>query len=141
MTITGERDEAVLSIGAMVGGTNVNARRWRAAIMALAQRVSSLREGVTSPLNVNVVYQVPGEVLPTLDFVGVRSGRYSRSRNLLLVQAAVPGEPPPDMDSVLLNLLDAAIVEAELLALKRKMITRPLEELRDLAGQLRFPQP
>jgi|HubBroStandDraft_4_1064222.scaffolds.fasta_scaffold919262_2 hypothetical protein len=73
--MSGSESEASLSIGAMVGGTGADARRWRDAIMELSRRVQSLGESVTSPLNVNVVYQIPGEVLPVLEVSGVRCGR------------------------------------------------------------------
>lgn len=123
----------------MVGGTSPDSRRWRDAVMALARRVKELRPGLRSPLNVNVVYQIPGEVLPALDFSGVRSGRYSSSKKLLLVQAAVPAEQRPDMNDFLLDLLKQAIEEAERFALKKGITTQPLGELREFAQQLSAP--
>jgi hypothetical protein len=70
----------------------------------------------------------------------VRSGRYSPGKKLLLVQAAVPPNPQPDMDDLLLDLLDAAIEEAERFALRKGITTQPLGELRDLTRELRFSQ-
>ena len=130
-------EHAALSIGAMVGGTSPDSRRWRDAVMALARRVKDLRLGFRSPLNVNVVYQIPGEVLPALDFSGVRSGRYSSGKKLLLVQVAVLAELRPDMNDFLLDLLEEAIEEAERFALRKGITTQPLAGLRDLAQQLR----
>ena len=71
-----------------MGGTGREARRWGNEAMDLARRVKALRVGVESPLNVNVVYQVGGDVVP-VGFSGVRAGRYSSADKLLLVQAAV----------------------------------------------------
>jgi hypothetical protein len=135
--MTGPEEHAAISVGAMVGGTSPDSRRWRDAVMALARRVKEVRSGFRSPLNVNVVYQIPGEVLPALDFSGVRTGRYSSSKKLLLVQAAVPVELPPDMNDFLLGLLEEAIEEAERFAMRKGITTQPLAELRDLTQQLR----
>jgi len=131
--------EAVLSIGLMAGGSGADVRRWRDGIMALARRVKSLRQGMESPLNVNVVYQVPGEVLQELAFAGVRTGRYSTGRRLLLVQVAVPTEPPANMDDFLLDMLQTAVEEAERFALRRGLTEEPLVQLRDILRTLRTP--
>jgi hypothetical protein len=106
--------------------------------MALSRKVKSLREGVDSPLRVNVVYQVPGEVVP-VNFSGVRTGRYDPRERLLLVQAALPSVMAPNADEVLLGLLDSAINEAERFAQRKGLADRPLNELRSLAHQLREP--
>ena len=120
-----------LSIGAMAGGTSAEARRWNQAVMALARRIMSRREGVVSPLNVNIVYQIPGEVLQ-IDFTGVRTGRYSAAKRLLLVQAAVPAEFTPNADDIIFQLLRDAIDEAGKYALKRHLSDSPLRELKAL---------
>jgi hypothetical protein len=126
-----------LSIGVAVGGTTLEARRWGDAAMELARHVKTLREGVQSPLNVNVVFQVPGEVV-SVDFSGVRTGRYSPKERLLLVQAAVPtDEPTSDSRLVLLSLLQAAIEEAEAFARRRALADGPLEALRSVAAKAR----
>jgi hypothetical protein len=105
--------------------------------MELARHVKSLRQGVQSPLNVNVVFQVPGEVV-SVDFSGVRTGRYSPKDRLLLVQAAVPSdESTSDTRPVLLSLIQAAIEEAEAFAQRRAIADEPLEALRSLAAQVR----
>jgi hypothetical protein len=104
--------------------------------MALARQVKALRAGVESPLNVNVVYQIPGEVLQ-IDFTGVRTGRYSASKHLLLVQAAVPAEPIPESNDFLLGLLQSAIEEAERFAVRRRIAEGPLTELRELIEALK----
>ncbi len=122
----------------MVGGTGQEARRWGDAAMEIARGVKALRGGVESPLNVNVVYQVPGEVVP-VDFSGVRTGRYSSAERLLLVQAAVPGGAPPHATETLLDLLDSALEAAEGFARRKGISDRPLEALRAVASELRAP--
>lgn len=101
-----------LSIGVSVGGTGGDARRWGDAAMDVARRVKELRDGVNSPLRLNVVYHVPGEVVP-VDFVGVRTGTFSRSERLLMIQAAVPTEFPLEGEAALIELLQAALDLAE----------------------------
>jgi hypothetical protein len=81
-------DHPALAIGAVAGGPGAN-RGWADAVKALGRRVIEVREGVTSPLAVNVVYQIPGRFLEP-EFAGVRTGRFSRKEARLLVQVALP---------------------------------------------------
>ena len=83
----------------------------------------------------NVVYDVPGEVLG-LDWEGVRTGRSDASTRLLMVQATVPHEPPPDADAYLLDRLSEAIREAERWAL-RKGIAQDMLSLHKIVERLR----
>lgn len=121
-----------------MGGAGHAARRWGDEAMDLARRVKALRVHVESPLNVNVVYQVGGDVVP-VDFSGVRTGRYSSADKLLLVQAAVPEAPEDNSKATLINLLDAAILEAERFAQRKAITDQPLDALRALAARLRAP--
>lgn len=126
-----------LSIGVVVGGTGQNTREWGDAAMQLARRVKLERVGVDSPLRVNVVYQVPGEVVP-VKFSGVRTGRYSVKERLLLIQAALPATAmTPNAEGILLDLLDAAIDQAGQFAEKKGLTDQPLSELRAVASRLR----
>lgn len=128
-----------LSIGVVVGGTGQDARGWGDAVMQLSRRVKSERAGVDSPLRVNVVYQVPGEVVP-VKFSGVRTGRYSAIDRLLLIQAALPETAMPlDAEDILLQLLDAAIEQAGHFAQKKGLTDKPLEALRAVASRLKSP--
>jgi hypothetical protein len=127
-------DVPVLSIGVVAGGTMPPARAWDAVAADLMRRLSAIRANVTSPLHVNVVYDIPGEVFSP-DFVGVRSGRYSSKARHLLVQAAVPREVPQNPRSVLIKLLEEAIDEAARFA-RGKAIADDLPELRDLVSRL-----
>ena len=122
----------------MVGGTGQDARRWGDKATDLAHRLKALRADVESPLNVNVVYQVGGDVIP-VDFSGVRTGRYSSADKLLLVQAAVPNIPEDHSEEALIDLLDSAIVEAERFAQRKAITDQPLDALRAVAARLRAP--
>ena len=82
-----------LSIGAVFGGTIVIDEAWKPEIQRIMKAVITHREGLQSPLCVNVVFHIDGEHLPPVDFEGVRTGRLSRKHMELMVQAAVPPEP------------------------------------------------
>jgi hypothetical protein len=121
---------ASLSIGSVIGGQGHAAQQWRDPIRRLQRRVAKLRVGVDSPLNVNVVFHVPGEHAAP-DYEGVRTGHYSRRDALLVMQAAIPAGLAAD-DRVLDALLVDAINEAERWA-KTEGVTDSLERLKALA--------
>jgi hypothetical protein len=122
-----------LSIGIIVDSTASDGPSDTAA-RHLTRQVMLAAVGVHSPLNLNVVFQLPGEwVAP--DFVGVRTGRFNASRSLLMVQAAVPKEPTDDPDSMLLSLLAMAVDRAEAYA-RRKKIAPELAELHAIVDRL-----
>lgn len=124
----------VLSIGSVVGGSTSTNRRWREAIGELTHAVADARADIASPLNVNVVFQVPGNVVQP-DFEGARTGRYSKADRLLLVQVALPDEVPDDPDGYLREALTDAIGEAEEWA-RRRSIAPDLGALRELAARV-----
>jgi hypothetical protein len=99
-------DEAteVLSIGSVVGAATPSNAAWREAIRNLTLGVSGARSGVESPLGLNIVFHVPGNILKP-EFTGSRTGTFSRKRALLMVQVALPEETPPDASR---HLIDAA---------------------------------
>ena len=130
-----ERPDA-LSIGAVYGGTWSIDESWRPDIQRVMQEAMALRHGVESPLNVNVVFHVDGELLPPVDFEGVRTGRFSRESMHLMVQAAVPRDALDDKRVVLLDLLHAAAVEAEAFA-RRRGIAAHLNEVRRIVNDMR----
>ena len=98
----------ILAIGAVDGGPS----EWSEAVRDLGKRVMELREGVHSPLAVNVVYQIPGRFLAP-EFEGVRTGRFSRKEARLLVQVALPAEVAADTSVEVRRLLRDAIETAE----------------------------
>jgi hypothetical protein len=128
--VTIDEPAEVLSIGCVLGGGIAN-RPWRDAISALTHRVIAARKDIESPLNLNVVFHVPGSMLKP-EFEGVRTGRFSKAMQLLMVQVAVPEAVPPDPDEYLLDAVGAAIDEAERWAKRRGMATN-LDALRTIA--------
>jgi len=105
-------DAEVLSIGSVVGGVGPAARAWNEPITKLTLRVVEARLGVESPLSLNVVFHIPGEVLQFEDEY-VRTGHYDPRTRHLMVQATVPQTLPADPDRFLLARLSEAVGEAE----------------------------
>lgn len=116
-----------VSIGAVVGGVARAPSIWGEELMALSRRVEEIRGSSVSPLRVNIVFHVPGEVLLP-EHEGVRTGRYSKKDRHLMVQAAVPETPYSKM--IVDNLLWLAIEEAESFGHKRKLFIGELTEVR-----------
>lgn len=126
-----------LSLGVTQGGVLPTPEAWGDAVSSLGRRVRAARNGVDSPLNVNVVFGIPGEVWSP-ELKGINVGRYSRVKQLLLVTVTLPETPPPaDVDNLLIDSLEAAIGIAEAVAYRRKLTDRPLTELRCLVAGLR----
>lgn len=123
-----------LAIGAVAGGPGTS-RAWSDAVRELGRRVIDLRDGVESPLAVNVVYQIPGQFLEP-EFEGVRTGRFSRKEARLLVQVALPRAPTLDAAAEVRVLLHGAIIVAEEFAQMEGLIEGRLASLRDLAETL-----
>jgi hypothetical protein len=127
-------ENQALSLGVVVDSTASDGV-WDKAVSDLLLRTMAASIGVSSPMSVNVVFQIPGEwVAP--EFSGVRTGRFSAAESVLMVQVAVPKEVDGDPKATLLDLLDMAIDRAEAYA-KRKKIAPALPELHDIAGRLR----
>ncbi|WP_333680498.1 hypothetical protein [Dyella sp.] len=119
-TVDEMEETPALSLGSIVGGSTVANKPWQAAIRELTTRIGEVRQGVEVPLNLNVVFQVPGNMLKP-EFVGVRTGSFSKARALLMVQVAVPEEVPPDPALYVKNAIHEAIDEAARWAVKRKV--------------------
>lgn len=123
-----------LAIGAVAGGPGAS-REWSEVVLKLATRVIAMREGVPSPVAVNVVYQIPGRFLDP-EFEGVRSGCFSRKEARLLIQVALPSNPSSDASADVRRLLWDAVALAEDFAQQEGMIEGQLIELRALFGRL-----
>jgi hypothetical protein len=127
-----EDDEKIeaLSLGSIVGGATTGNRVWRDAIKDLGQGIRNARIDVKVPLNLNVVFHVPGNMLKP-EFVGVRTGIFSKSKSLLMVQVAIPESVPTDPMGYLKGTVHSAIDEAVRWAAKRKV---PIDasKLRDI---------
>lgn len=119
-----------LAIGVIAGGPGTSPA-WADAVRDLGRRVIKLRGDVASPLSLNVTYQIPGQFLAP-DFTGVRTGRYSRADQRLLVQVALPPEPTVDAATEVRGLLRDAVVLAESFAQRNGYGELRLEGLRDL---------
>jgi hypothetical protein len=124
-------DVPALSIGTVIGGWSEAKRTWDEAFRDLDRRLLRARTGVKVPLNLNVVYQLPGEILSP-DWTGVRTGSYSRKLALLMVQVAVPPGVPADPSGFIRETLSAAIDAAEAWAARRR-VNADTEALRSLA--------
>lgn len=77
-------------------GSSAWSNEWRDSINDLARQVSNLRPRISSQINLNVIFQVPGKLLSP-DFIGVRTESFSKVRNQLIVQVALPAEPPDEI--------------------------------------------
>ena len=73
---------------------------------------------------------MPGDILKP-DYSGVRTGSFSRKLSLLMVQVALPEEPPADIRAALRMHTLEALAEAERWA-KKKGIADDLETLKGL---------
>ena len=120
----------ILSIGSVVGGQTPNMRAWDEGVVRLARKVASARDKFDSPLNVNVIFHVAGDLLSP-EFSGVRTGYFSKEQNWLIVQVAINEEPTADVDTTLKLRLQEAVNEAERWARRRK-IARELLDLKQL---------
>ncbi len=123
-----------LSVGAVAGGPGTDPR-WRDAVMALMRLVRDLREGVESPLAVNVVFHIPGNYF-TSEFEGLRTGRFSRKERHLMIQVALPPEPSESADREVRCFLQAAVLMAEDFAQQEALVEGELGELRQLVERL-----
>jgi hypothetical protein len=127
-------DVPSLAIGAVLGDSDPQSMEWSRAIGALSTQVKALREGIDSPVKVNVVFHVDGRMAPN-EFTGVRAGRFDTRRSLLVVQAAVSGAALEDGRPVLISLLRDAVDEAEHLVVRRGLADG-LPEIRGILANL-----
>lgn len=106
MTIASEAPQ-VLSIGSVVGGQTSTNRGWVEALRELTRDVIAGRKEITSDINVNVEFHVPGNLLEP-DFHGVRTGTFRKTDRLLKIQVALPPIAPSEpREALLANLSDA----------------------------------
>lgn len=113
-------NEPTLSIGAILGDSDSKNRAWSRQINALSQKVQNARQDIASPIRVNVVFHVDGKLVPN-EFVGIRTGSFSKKRSILMIQAAITLDHVDDVPTYLHRLLETSIVEAEIHVRKRKL--------------------
>lgn len=102
--------------------------------MALMEEVSIAREGIITDININVEFQVPGNIL-TPDFEGVRTGVFRKKDSLLKIQVAVPAKASESPRKDLIGFLWQALDEAEMWAMRRKL-KFDLTPLRQIVSRL-----
>jgi hypothetical protein len=131
----------MISIGAMYGGPELERSLSFRLITSVLDATdectgSSACERDASPA-INVVYCVPG-TLSSPDWEGVRSAKFSRKQQLLLVQVAVPSElvGSPALKEFLLGSLQKAS-EVAFEFFRRKRLSFPLAEAKSLVERIR----
>ena len=123
-----------ISIGLIVGDPHDETKNWSSSAQRISRSVQHHRGNVESPFNLDIVFLISGEFM-SVDFEGVRTGRYSRKHNLLMVQIAVPRSSVStefERQDVLRKGLLGAIHAGENEALRRKKVSGPLTEIRDI---------
>ena len=130
------RDWESLAIGAVYGGVGGRPTAWQEEISAVGLAVMSVRGSSVSPLALNVVFHVPGEVISP-DYTEMRTGKLSRIDRTLMVQVPVPDiDVPKNAVGVILTWCREAIDLAEAFALRRKVIAEPLDVLRGIVDDV-----
>lgn len=124
-----------LSTGIIEGGWTPSMPAWRKSLDKFMNQLSDARRGVQTPLNVNVIFHVRGNLVQP-DFEGVRTGYYGKKENCLIVQVAVPEVASDDPDEEIWRYLSDAVAEAERWARRRK-IAEDLSALRQMVSDLR----
>ena len=122
----------VLALGLVAGGVQAS-RSWEQAVRSVALRVMEIRQGFESPVHMNVVFYIPGEVHHP-DFNGLRIGRSAERGRSLTVQVALTESPTDDANSEIRDWLARAVDVAEEFARRRGIENLP--GLRDLLDAL-----
>lgn len=122
----------MLSIGAVLMGPT-DGGRCENAVRALGLRVRDERDGLDSPVYLNLVFHVGGR-FGSPEFSGVRTGRFRKADGLLMIQAALIPDQVADADAEVRRLLLAAVEEAEHWAQSKKLADA-LPAVRDVADR------
>lgn len=118
-----------LSVGWVFDGSTDQSRKWDLAISDFCQKIALARDE-PSVLNVNIVFHVRGKMIAP-EFIGVRTGSFSRKNATLMVQVALPEVVPADHEEFLKEQSRKALDAAERWA-KRRKVDANLSELRDI---------
>jgi hypothetical protein len=113
-----------LSVGVIVGGFTAESKIWREALMRLSRGVSGMRDQLDSELNINVEFQVPGNLV-TPDFQGIRTGTFRKADRLLKIQVALPVDPPDDPYTYGVQAMREAVDAAEAWSKRRRLEFNP----------------
>ncbi|RFA12255.1 hypothetical protein B7R22_16640 [Subtercola boreus] len=98
------------------------------------------RPNLRTSLNINVVFHLPGSIL-TPEFVGARTGSYRKADDALMVQVALPWEPPEHMNEYLRGKLELALDETDPWITRRKKSQYDLSALREFVRTLPLEDP
>jgi len=127
--------DPVLALGAILGDGSADGWEWGLASGALHHEVAALSAGLESPVHLEVHFFVEGRIRQNT-FEGVRTGRFSRAKMKLWVQAAIPTGAVGDRRAVLLSALADAVNEAERFVIRRKL-AEGLPEIQSVVRTLR----
>jgi hypothetical protein len=107
-----EADPPVLSLGIILGGNGAVSKACREAIAGVELRIIAERDGVDSPIRVNVVFHLRSPGDPN-GFVGSRTRRFDKKSSHLMVQVAVPDGLVESRPEMVMVMLRQAIDEVE----------------------------
>lgn len=126
-------EDPTLSVGAILGGAGAS-RAWERAVKSVALRLDDIgNDHPGGPVAVNVVFQVPGELM-TPDFEGIRTGRYWQKKARLVVQVALPEDVPDDPDLYVRERLAEAVEVAREFLQKKGFPGESLETYSSMIG-------
>jgi DnaJ-class molecular chaperone len=128
----------VLSLGSVIGGRTLTNRGWSEAIRGLTREIAAHRDGISSDINVNVEFHVPGNLLKP-EFEGVRTGTFRKGDALIKVQVALPEQPPTDPRVYLVGRVRDALDAVDRWSDQRKA-NLSTANLRALLAELEAPQ-
>ena len=126
-----------LYVSSVVGGSSSGNRVIRTALSRLAQQVAALSwEGDIDETGVDVIFHITGPLMSP-EYTGIRTGRLSRTKKLIVVQVAVPveleGAPEGQISRSLAKyLLDAA--ELARATVSKKKDVAPINRAMEMAN-------
>jgi hypothetical protein len=123
----------VLTISQIDGGAFAD-KTWTTSVNALCHQLLEIARGYESPMNLDVLFIVPGEVFQP-DFAGLLQQRFRSHQNLLRIEVALTDPPSDDPHGDLHALMGRAIDMAEAYA-RRKRIADDLRQIRELHARL-----
>jgi hypothetical protein len=113
-------DVGILTFGMLVGGSSADGKSWEKAIWDMSYRIDRAMMDLKTSLKLNVVFHIPGNMLKP-EFIGVRTGTFSKKMSLLMVQVAIPEALAEDVPGYIKQATHLAIDEAARWAIKRRL--------------------
>ncbi|HTB84137.1 MAG TPA: hypothetical protein VK742_10830 [Candidatus Sulfotelmatobacter sp.] len=117
-----------ITIGAIFGGGELSGTPIERAL-----RGFSFPPDDSLPFSLNVIFHVPGSIFGDLDYVGVRTAKFSRKQKKLMIQIAVPKEMihSPSVRVFLFSSVREAVVTATPY-LRKKGVEYPAQRVLDI---------